>query len=78
MGEGEEIGHRNCSMGEEVQDYVDVLSNNYNDDVIEEEVLHNGNMMDIGCLSSIEGSCDLSNFDHDDFDVEEAVVLMYQ
>jgi hypothetical protein len=35
----------------------------FNDDVIEQDLLDNENHMDIGCLPSVEGSCDLSNFD---------------
>jgi hypothetical protein len=78
MTEGDEEDERNNNIGQEVQGYQEVLSNNYNDDVNEQELVENHYQMDEGCLSSMEGSCDLSNFDHDYFNVEEAVVLMYE
>ena len=82
--EAVEVGGTKSCMGQKVQEYDDVFSNNYNDVIIdndviiEQELLDNENQMDFGCLSSMEGSCDLSNFDPDYFDVEEAVVLMYE
>jgi hypothetical protein len=69
MTEGDEEYERNNNIGQEVQDYQEVLSNNYNDDVNEQELLENHYQMDVDCLSSMEGSCDLSNFDHDYFNV---------
>ena len=78
MTEHAERDEINSNIGQEVKDSLEVLSNNYNDDVTEQVLLQNSYQMDVGCLSSMEGSCDLSNFDHDYFNVEEAVVHMYE
>jgi hypothetical protein len=76
--ESETRNGREYSMVEEVEGYEVTLSTTFTDEVVQQDFIDNEDHMDVGCLSSMEGSCDLSNFDHDAFNVDEAVVLMYQ